>query len=111
MRGDCHQRALDEPLVWDLGVRSKNTVSVDMVFETLPVDRSSLGGDRQSHLCLRTSPASWEFKNMTAVAAPGKTTIMREYSAPTLARVRWRDAPYYGVINEPQNIIDKMRGT
>jgi UDP-galactopyranose mutase len=90
--------ALDELFNFDLGALPYRTV--DMVFETLPVDHFQPVGT-VNYTVSENFTRITEFKNMTGQELPGKTTIMREYSRTYLPGVG--ETPYY-VINEPENI-------
>jgi UDP-galactopyranose mutase len=90
--------ALDELFGMDLGALPYRTV--DMVFETLPVDQFQPVGT-VNYTVSENFTRITEFKNMTGQVVPGKTTIMREYSRTYLPGMG--ETPYY-VINEPQNI-------
>ena len=90
--------ALDELFGMDLGALPYRTV--DMVFETLPVDQFQPVGT-VNYTVSENFTRITEFKNMTGQVVPGKTTIIREYSRTYLPGMG--ETPYY-VINEPQNI-------
>ena len=90
--------ALDELFNFDLGALPYRTV--DMVFETLPVDHFQPVGT-VNYTVSENFTRITEFKNMTGQELPGKTTIMREYSRTYLPGVG--ETPYY-VINEPESI-------
>ena len=90
--------ALDELFGLDLGALPYRTV--DMVFETLPVDHFQPVGT-VNYTVSENFTRITEFKNMTGQEVPGKTTIMREYSRTYLPGMG--ETPYY-VINEPENI-------
>ena len=90
--------ALDELFNFDLGALPYRTV--DMVFETLPVDHFQPVGT-VNYTVSENFTRITEFKNMTGQELPGKTPIMREYSRTYLPGVG--ETPYY-VINEPENI-------
>lgn len=89
--------ALDEFFGYDLGALPYRTL--DMVFETLPVDSFQPVGT-VNYTVSDNFTRITEFKNMTGQQLPGVTTIMREYSRAYLPGVG--ETPYY-VINEPQN--------
>lgn len=89
--------ALDEFFGYDLGALPYRTL--DMVFETLPVDRFQPVGT-VNYTVSDNFTRITEFKNMTGQQLPGVTTIMREYSRAYLPGMG--ETPYY-VINEPQN--------
>lgn len=90
--------ALDELFGMDLGALPYRTV--DMVFETLPVDQFQPVGT-VNYTVSENFTRITEFKNMTGQKLPGKTTILREYSRTYLPGMG--ETPYY-VINEPENI-------
>ena len=68
---------LDELFDLDLGALPYRTL--DMVFETLPVDQFQPVGT-VNYTTSEDFTRITEFKNMTGQVVPGKTTIMREYS-------------------------------
>lgn len=90
--------ALDELFDFDLGALPYRTV--DMVFETLPVDEFQPCGT-VNYTVSDNFTRITEFKHMTGQTVPGKTTILREYSREYLPGMN--ETPYY-VINEPQNL-------
>lgn len=69
--------ALDELFGMDLGALPYRTV--DMVFETLEKERFQPVGT-VNYTVSENFTRITEFKNMTGQVAPGRTTILREYS-------------------------------
>ena len=90
--------ALDELFGFDAGALPYRTV--DMVFETLPVDQFQPVGT-VNYTVSENFTRITEFKHMTGQEVPGRTTIMREYSRTYLPGMG--ETPYY-VINEPANV-------
>lgn len=90
--------ALDELFGFDEGALPYRTV--DMVFETLPIDHFQPVGT-VNYTVSENFTRITEFKNMTGQVVPGKTTIMREYPRTYLPGMG--ETPYY-VINDPDNI-------
>lgn len=90
--------ALDELFGMDLGALPYRTV--DMVFETLEKERFQPVGT-VNYTVSENFTRITEFKNMTGQVAPGRTTILREYSRSYLPGVG--ETPYY-VVNDPENL-------
>lgn len=90
--------ALDELFGMDLGALPYRTV--DMVFETLERERFQPVGT-VNYTVSENFTRITEFKNMTGQVAPGRTTILREYSRSYLPGVG--ETPYY-VVNDPENL-------
>lgn len=90
--------ALDELFGMDLGALPYRTV--DMVFETLEKERFQSVGT-VNYTVSENFTRITEFKNMTGQVAPGRTTILREYSRSYLPGVG--ETPYY-VVNDPENL-------
>ena len=90
--------ALDEFFGMDLGALPYRTV--DMVFETLEKERFQPVGT-VNYTVSENFTRITEFKNMTGQVAPGRTTILREYSRSYLPGVG--ETPYY-VVNDPENL-------
>lgn len=90
--------ALDELFGMDLGALPYRTV--DMVFETLEKEHFQPVGT-VNYTVSENFTRITEFKNMTGQVAPGRTTILREYSRSYLPGVG--ETPYY-VVNDPENL-------
>lgn len=90
--------ALDELFGMDLGALPYRTV--DMVFETLERERFQPVGT-VNYTVSENFTRITEFKNMTGQVAPGRTTILREYSRSYLPGAG--ETPYY-VVNDPENL-------
>ena len=86
---------LDELFDLDLGALPYRTL--DMVFETLPQDRFQPVGT-VNYTTSEAFTRITEFKNMTGQEAPGRTTIMREYSRDYVPLSG--DTPYYAIIED-----------
>ncbi len=90
--------ALDELFGMDLGALPYRTV--DMVFETLEKERFQPVGT-VNYTVSENFTRITEFKNMTGQVAPGRTTILREYSRSYLTGV---GETHYYVVNATENL-------
>ena len=88
---------LDELFGLDLGALPYRTL--DMRFETLPVDQFQPVGT-VNYTTSEDFTRITEFKNMTGQVAPGRTTIMREYSR--AYEPESGQTPYYAIL-DPEN--------
>ena len=88
---------LDELFGLDLGALPYRTL--DMVFETLPVDKFQPVGT-VNYTTSEDFTRITEFKNMTGQVVPGKTTIMKEYSKAYTPESG--ETPYYAIL-DPEN--------
>ena len=88
---------LDELFGLDLGALPYRTL--DMVFETLPVDPFQPVGT-VNYTTSEDFTRITEFKNMTGQVVPGRTTIMKEYSKAYTPESG--ETPYYAIL-DPEN--------
>ena len=88
---------LDELFGLDLGALPYRTL--DMVFETLPVDQFQPVGT-VNYTTSEDFTRITEFKNMTGQVVPGRTTIMKEYSKAYTPESG--ETPYYAIL-DPEN--------
>ncbi len=86
---------LDELFGLDLGALPYRTL--DMQFETLPVDQFQPVGT-VNYTTSEDFTRITEFKNMTGQVAPGRTTIMREYSKAYVPESG--QTPYYAILED-----------
>lgn len=86
---------LDELFGLDLGALPYRTL--DMEFETLPVDQFQPVGT-VNYTTSEDFTRITEFKNMTGQVAPGRTTIMREYSK--AYEPGSGQTPYYAILED-----------
>ena len=96
---------LDELFGLDLGSLPYRTL--DMRFETLPIDRFQPVGT-VNYTTTEDFTRITEFKNMTGQVLPGATTIMREYSMAYVPESG--QTPYYAILeDESQNLYRQYR--
>ncbi|WP_455136157.1 UDP-galactopyranose mutase [Thermophilibacter sp.] len=86
---------LDELFGLDLGALPYRTL--DMEFETLPIDQFQPVGT-VNYTTSEDFTRITEFKNMTGQVAPGRTTIMREYSK--AYEPGSGQTPYYAILED-----------
>ena len=91
---------LDELFGLDLGPLPYRTL--DMQFETLDVDRFQPVGT-VNYTTTEDFTRITEFKNMTGQVVPGKTTIMREYSA--AYEPGSGQTPYYAILEDDSRAL------
>ena len=93
---------LDELFGLDLGALPYRTL--DMVFETLDVDKFQPVGT-VNYTTSEDFTRITEFKNMTGQVVPGKTTIMKEYSKAYTPGSG--ETPYYAILEDENTELYK----